>query len=109
MGLFSSKKKTLVNTSVSRMVDDADIVSSSKIAVIDFTMRNKASIRLSDDTISDAIIKSGQNNIVARSRKARNYAKKSSFAYGLPESNLVSQDGVDVLGAVQDSLEKIYP
>ena len=110
MGVFSTKKKTQVNTSVSRMVDDDSIVPSSKIAVIDYMMsQHAASTRLSSDTLSDYLIRAGTNNIVARSRKARNYAKKSSYAYGLPESNLVSQAGVDVQAAVQDSLEKVYP
>ena len=110
MGLFSSKKKTYVNTSVSRMVDDADIIPSSKIAVIDYTLsQNSASTRLSAESLSDYLIRAGSNNIAARARKARKYASKPAFAYGLPESNLVSRANVDVMAAVQDSLERVYP
>lgn len=109
MGLFSSKKKTYVNTSVSRMVDDEDIIPSSKMAVIDYTMsQGSASTRLSAESLSDYLIRSGANNIVARARKSRSYASKPTFAYGLPVSNLVSQDGVDIKSAITDSLEKIY-
>ena len=110
MGLFSGKKKTYVNTSVSRMVDDVDIIPSSKLAVIDYTLsQNSTSTKLSSESLSDYLIRSGANNIVARTRKARSYAKKPSYVYGLPVTNLVSQAGVDVQAAVQDSLERIYP
>lgn len=110
MGLFSGKKKTHVNTSVSRMVDDADIIPSSKTAVIDYTLsQNSASTRLSSESLSDYLIRAGANNIVARARKSRTYAKKDSFAYGLPTADLVSRAEVDVKAAVQDSLERIYP
>lgn len=110
MGMFSSKKKTHVNTSVSRMVDDADIIPSSKIAVLDYTLgQNSASTRLSSESLPNYLIRAGSNNIVARSRKARNYAKKPTFAYGLPKSNLVSRADIDIQAAVQDSLERVYP
>ena len=109
MGLFSSKKKTQVNTSVSRMVEDQDIVPSNKLAVIDYTMsQDSASIRLSSDTLSDYLLKTTTNNIVARTRKSRNYAKKPSYAYGLPVSNLVSREGVDIKAAITDTLEKVH-
>lgn len=110
MGLFSSKKKTHVNTSVSRMVDDEDIIPSSKIAVIDYTLsQNSSSTRLSADSLSDYLIRAGSNNVAARARKSRKYASKPTFAYGLPESNLVSKADIDVMAAVQDSLERVYP
>lgn len=110
MGLFSGKKKTHVNTSVSRMVADEDIIPSSKMAVMDYTFSYaSSSVRVTDESITDFILKATTNNIVARSRKARNYASKPDYAYGLPTSNLVSQTGVDVKGAVQEVLEKTYP
>lgn len=110
MGLFSTKKKTYVNTSVSRMVDDEDIVPSSKIAVLDFIMsQHSSSTRVSADSMSDYIIRAGINNIVARAKKSRNFSKRSSYAYGLTESNLVSRAEVDIKAAIQDSLEKVYP
>lgn len=109
MGLFSSKKKTYVNTSVSRMVEDEDIIPSNKLAVIDYTMsQESSSTRVSAESLSDYLLRAGTNNIVARTRKSRTYAKKPTFAYGLPVSNLVSQEGVDIKAAITDSLEKVY-
>ena len=77
MGLFSSKKKTYVNTSVSRMVEDEDIIPSNKLAVIDYTMsQESSSTRVSAESLSDYLLRAGTNNIVARTRKSRTYAKK---------------------------------
>lgn len=110
MGLFSSKKKTVVNTSVARMVNDEDIIPSNKMAVLDYTMsQNSSSTRLSTDSLPDYLLKATTNNIVARARKSIKYASKDHYSYGQLKSNLVTQDGVDVKGAVQDSLERIYP
>ena len=110
MGLFSGKKKTHVNTSVSRMVADEDIIPSNKMAIMDYTFSGaSSSVRVTDESITDFILKATTNNIVARSRKARTYAKKPDYAFGLPESNLVSRADVDVLAAVQESLERTYP
>lgn len=110
MGLFSSKKKTYVNTSVSRMVADEDIIPSNKLAVIDYTLgQSSLSTRVNDESLPDYLIKATTNNIVARSKKSRRYASKTSYVYGLPESNLVSQANVDIQSAVQDALERVYP
>ena len=80
MGLFKTKKKTIVNTSVSRMVADEDIVPSNKMAVLDYTMsQNSASTRLSSESLTDYLLKATTNNIVARARKSRTYAKKDTY------------------------------
>ena len=110
MGLFSGKKKTHVNTSVSRMVDDKDFVPSNKLAILEYTMsEDSSSASLDALTLPDYLIRTTSNNVVARARKAINYSKKPEYYYGRPQSNLVSQAGVDVKGAVQDELERIYP
>ena len=109
MGLFSSKKKTITNTSVSRMVSDEDFIPSNKMAVLDYTMsQNSASIRLSSESLSDYLIRATTNNIVARARKTRKYAERPSYAFGLPQSSMVREEGVDVKEAVTDVLTSIY-
>lgn len=110
MGLFSSKKKTYVYTSVSRMVEDEDIIPSNKLAVMDYVTGPDANATsLASETISDYLIRATENNIVARARKMRNYANRSDYAYGVLTSNLVSRAEVDIKDAVQDVLESIYP
>ena len=110
MGLFSSKKKTYTNTSVSRMVADEDFVPSNKMACLDYTMSQaSSSIRLSTESLSDYLIRATANNIVARARKTRRYAAKESYAYGLPESTMVQEEGVDVKEAITEVLNTMYP
>ena len=110
MGLFKSKKKTITNTSVSRMVEDEDFIPSNKMAVLDYTMsQNSSSIRLSSESLSDYLIRATTNNIVARARRTRKYAERPSYAYGLPKSSMVLEEGVDVKEAVTEVLTSIYP
>ena len=110
MGLFKSKKKTITNTSVSRMVSDEDFIPSNKMAVLDYTMsQNSSSIRLSSESLSDYLIRATTNNIVARARRTRKYAERSSYAFGLPQSSMVREEGVDVKEAVTEVLTSIYP
>lgn len=110
MGLFKSKKKTYTNTSVSRMVEDVDIVPSNKMAVMDYTMSQaSASTRLSSESLTDYLLRATTNNIVARAKKSRNYAKKDSYVFGLPEASMVVQTGVDIKAAITDVLNSMYP
>ena len=106
MGLFSSKKKTYVNTSVSRMVEDEDYVPSHKLAMLEYTMSEASnSIRVADETLVDYIMSSQNNSIVFRARAARNYASKEGYAYGLPKANLLLSKDVDIPGLLNDHLE----
>lgn len=110
MGLFSTKKKTVANTSVSRAVDDASIIPSNKMAILSYVMSSDSMSTKTDAlSISDYIISATSNNSVARAKRARSYASKEDYYYGLPKSNLVSQEGVDIQAAIQDALEIIYP
>lgn len=105
MGLLKSKKKTITNTSVSRMVADEDFIPSNKMALLDYTMsQNSSSVRLSSESLSDYLIRATTNNIVARARKTRKYAERPSYAFGLPKSSMVRDEGVDVKEAVTDVL-----
>ena len=80
MGLFSSKKKTYVYTSVSRMVEDEDIIPSNKLAVMDYvTGPNANSTSLGAETISDYLIRATENNIVARARKIQKFLSQAFF------------------------------
>lgn len=110
MGLFKTKKKTYVNTSVSRMVADEDIVPSHRMAVLDYAMsQSSSSVRLSAASLSDYLIRATTNNIVARARKTRRMAKRDNYVFGLPESTMYQDDGIDIKAAVTEVLETMYP
>lgn len=110
MGLLKTKKKTYVNTSVSRMVADEDIVPSHRMAVLDYAMsQSSSSVRLSAASLSDYLIRATTNNIVARARKTRRMAKRDNYVFGLPESTMYQDDGIDIKAAVTEVLETMYP
>lgn len=110
MGLLSGKTKTQVNTSVSRMVEDEDIIPSHRMAVLDYTLsQNSASTRLSSESLSDYLIRSTTNNVSARARKALSYSSKPTYAYGLMKANLITDVGVNIRDAVEDELDRIHP
>lgn len=109
MGLFSSKKKTHVYTSVTRMVDDADFVPSNKLAVIEYSMsEDSSSASLDALGLPDYLIKATNNNIVARAKASRKYALRADYAYGPPKTSLITQTGVDLEGAIEDYLSDTY-
>ena len=109
MGLFSSKKKTHVYTSVSRMVDDADIVPSNKLAIIEYSLsEDSSSASLDALSLPDYLIKATNNNIVARAKASRKYSLRDDYAYGPPKTSLITQTGVDLKGAIEDYLSDTY-
>lgn len=106
MGLFSSKKKTYVNTSVCRMVEDEDYVPSHKVAMLEYTMSEaSSSTRVADETLVDYLINTQNSSMVYKARAARNYASKDGYYYGLPKANFVLKDGVDIPYLIQDAIE----
>lgn len=110
MGLFSSKKKTYVGTSVSRMMEDSDFVPSSQIAVLEYTLSDGSSSNSLDAlTLPDYMLKAASSNIVAKARGARNYAKRTGNPFGIPTSSLVSSDDVDLKLVIGTELLKVYP
>lgn len=107
MGLFSTKKKTHVNTSVCRMVEDDDYTPSHKLAMLEYTMSEaSSSTRVADETLVDYLINAQNSSIVFRARAARNYASKSDYAYGLPKANLLLSEAVDIPGLLDDHLQR---
>lgn len=110
MSLFKTKKKTQATTSVSRAVQDEDIVPTAKMAILNYVMSaDSATSRVDANSITDYIISASSNSPVNRAKKAQRYSAKEGYAYGELKTNMVSQVGVDVKGAITDELERIYP
>lgn len=105
MGLFSKKKKTYVNTSVTRMLADEDYVPSNKMAVLEYMYsQESSSTRVNDDSITDYLLRTTQNNLPNRAKRARNYAKNPNYYFGIPKANLMLKDEVDVMEVMKDYL-----
>lgn len=107
MGLFSSKKKKVSNTSMVRMIEDKDIPDMGKSALFDylFADRTKSNTAIKiDHSYSDYLAYQSANSIGTKYRTARNWSK-NKYAYGVPEGNVVNQDKVDMVAFMQAHLE----
>lgn len=97
MGLFSSKKKTYVGTSVMRAIDDDAITDTTKVSVIQAILK--------DEDISVRVLENMQNTIGIRAERMYSWAKKN-YVYGLPSGKMVStQEGVDQAQAILEAIE----
>ena len=97
MGLFSSKKKTYVGTSVMRVLEDDAITDTMQVSVIQAILK--------DEDISMRVLENMQNTIGIRAERMYSWAKKN-YIYGLPSGKLVStQEGVEQSQDVLTSIE----
>lgn len=87
MGLFSGKKKTIVETSITRVIEDDKVVDTIKEAIIEAVLDSR-DIPLN---ITDRMLKGP----VQRFNKMHRYAKKE-YTHGLPKSNSLSDLGADI-------------
>lgn len=93
MGLFSSKKKISVATSVVRALDDAQLPETAKTSVIGAI--------IGGGSISDELLEGLVNSIGVKADRAYEWAAREGYAYGLPKSTLVSRiQGKDVVRQV---------
>lgn len=106
MGLFSSKKKTTVGTSVSRVIDNALLPSAVKTGVI------KAIFEEGD--VVDYVMEEMISSVGVRAERMYAYAK-TKYSYGLPSGNLVSSvtgqsivEGVIAVTAGQPIVTEYY-
>lgn len=80
MGLFSSKKKKIVGTSVTRVIEDEDMPSNSKESVISAIMRG--------DSVADTILEDRVNGRVPQFEQAFAFAKSGQYVFGLPDEEI---------------------
>jgi hypothetical protein len=95
MGLnpFKSKKKTVVGTSISRVVQDELIPDPIQQALL-------ASV-IDGSRITDNIINSSLNNPIYRFERAYAYGKEGGYYYGLPDTTLhTTGEGVDTAKSI---------
>lgn len=93
MGLFSSKKKTVVTTAVTRMIEDKDIKSTQHSALIDHVL--SSSIQVESDievsSLADQLKNAHANSVVAKMGRLYIWAKNGNYHYGLPKASVAYQ------------------
>lgn len=97
MGLFSSKKKTVVGTSVVRVIEDALLPDAIKTGVTRAIFQN--------GDLSDHIMEELTGSIGLKADRMYEYAKRS-YVHGLPSGQIVAASvGTVEVGAVLATLE----
>ena len=98
MGLFSSEYKTTVGTTVSRTVEDKNIVASTKLGLISGLFNEN------ENQLTEHVMESMIGSIGIKAERMYRYAKRS-YPYGLPSSKVSSTaDGHSVVFGVVKSL-----
>lgn len=95
MGLFSSKKKTYVNMSVTRMLDDGDITPIGKAAIIDYVLSENKRVDALADSYVDMLNKHNQESIGNKVLSLNAWAKKK-YHYGALVSSTYSEGAINL-------------
>ena len=107
MGMFSNKKKTIVNTAISRLIEDKDIPNLNEVALYDYLYSNAAnrnSFVDFDRSYSTHIIAANANSISAKMRTARRWADRN-YAYDLPSSTAFEAIEQNITGKLESYLQ----
>lgn len=106
MGLFSSKKKTYVYSSVSRMIEDENIINSNQAAVTEYILQNtlQTTTTLKEMSIVDHMLQAAQNSLPTKWGNAYRRAEAGEYIYGLPKSSVMLQESKDLSETLQTML-----
>lgn len=85
MGIFSTKRKHFVDTSVVRVIEDDQVPNAVEAALVE-------SLFTEDTTIVEAIKNQALNGAHRNFGKMYKYAKSGAYFYGLPNATLISSD-----------------
>jgi hypothetical protein len=97
MGLFSSKKKTSVGTSVSRVIDNDNVPASVRTGLI--------TAHFNEGNVVDYVLEELISSIGVKAERLYSYAEKH-YTHGLPSGELFSQDDGDAeVKAVLEQIE----
>lgn len=96
MGLFSSKKKTYVNMSVTRMLEDGDITPVSKAALMDYVLSENKRVDALADSYVDFLNNHNRESIGNKVLSLHNWAKKK-YHYGALISSTYSEGDINLI------------
>lgn len=98
MGLFSDKKKTVVNTTIQQVYADADLPNSARTAVIQSIFNGTG--------ISENLLENYIKSMGVRADSAMNWAKGEGYFWGIPED--FSRSIISSKDAVIETMQRIF-
>jgi hypothetical protein len=106
-GIFSSRERTYAFTAIQRMSEDADIIPSSKIAMLHYlaASANSPSVSVNDKSLAQYLMEYSQKSLPSRCRRAYNFAYRGRYAYGLPTTNEATVAGVNLSNKIKAFLD----
>lgn len=106
MGLFSSKKKTYVNMSVTRMLEDEDITPVSKAALLDYVLSENKRVDALADSYVDFLNNHNRESIGNKVLSLHNWAKKK-YHYGALVSSTYAEGDINLVEELKNYLSNI--
>jgi len=107
MGIFSSRERTYAFTAIQRMSEDADIIPSSKVAMLHYlaASANSPSVSVNDKSLAQYLMEYSQKSLPSRCRRAYRFAENGGYAYGLPTANEAVVAGINLSNKVKTFLD----
>lgn len=96
MGLLSSKKKTYVNMSVTRMLEDEDITPVGKAALLDYVLSENKRVDALADSYVDFLNNHNRESIGSKVLSLHNWAKKK-YHYGALVSSTYAEGDINLV------------
>lgn len=106
MGLFSSKKKTYVNMSVTRMLEDGDITPIGKAALMDYVLSENKRVDALADSYVDFLNNHNRESIGNKILSLHNWAKKK-YHYGALISSTYAEGVINLVEELKTHLSSI--
>ena len=106
-GIFGSRDRTYAFTAIQRMSEDADIIPSSKVAMLHYlaASANSPSVSVNDKSLAQYFMEYSQKSLPSRCRQAYRFAENGGYAYGLPTATEAVVAGINLSNKVKDFLD----
>lgn len=106
-GIFGSRDRTYAFTAIQRMSEDADIIPSSKVAMLHYlaASANSPSVSVNDKSLAQYLMEYSQKSLPSRCRRAYRFAENGGYAYGLPTATEAVVAGINLSNKVKTFLD----
>lgn len=107
MGLFSGKRRTHIQSTAQRMLEDKDFTYSSKLAMYQYLLENKSiNVDLNAKSLVEYLMEASAKALPKQWDKAYRFAEKAGkYHFGLPTSSLLTDLDNQIIQLLSSHLE----